>query len=108
VGNSIRTPRQGKTANSKRIAEAVDDEEWQKFRVSLKGQSTRDKLQKLREYYNDEGHGCAFYEPHPENCDVCIRVDNYLKALARGGQLVSGVTLAGMIRDNWSSDWIIR
>jgi len=75
--NSYRNPKPGTNATSRRIAKAVDDEEWQKFRVSLKGQSTTTKLRRLKRYYED-GIGEA---------DVEIRVDNYLKALARGGQI---------------------
>jgi hypothetical protein len=78
MANSIRTPKQGVTASSRRIAEAVDDEEWQKFRLSLKGRSTQNKLHLLNEY---------LYEYNGEDEDVLIRVDNYLKALARGGQI---------------------
>jgi hypothetical protein len=74
-----RVPSQGTTATSRRIAEAVDNEEWQEFRHSLKGKSTQEKLDKLKEYYFDEyQHNTA---------DVLIRVENYLKALARGGQI---------------------
>jgi hypothetical protein len=35
------------------------------------------------------------------NCDICIRVDNYLKALARGGQLESGVSLEKALEADW-------
>lgn len=84
--NSIRTPKQGTNATSRRIAEAVDDEEWQKFRVSLKGNSTENKLRKLLDYYTDNmSNQGAVGVPTIE--DIRIRVDNYLKALARGGQI---------------------
>jgi hypothetical protein len=63
-------------ATKAEIAEAVNDDEWQKFRLSLKGTSTETKLRKLREYL-DGG----------DDTLVVIRVDNYLKALARGGQI---------------------
>lgn len=95
VGNSIRTPRQGKSATSRRIAEAVDNEQWQEFRVSLKGLSTRDKLARLKHYY-------TFSED--DNADVSIRVDNYIKALCRGGQLFRGESLESMIRCGWNPD----
>jgi hypothetical protein len=74
MANSIRTPKPG---TPKHIAEAVDDEEWQKFRLSLKGISTKEKLDKLVDYYHTETNQQT----------VDIRVDNYLKALARGGQI---------------------
>lgn len=77
--NTIRTPRLGLSATSRRIAQAVDDEGWQEFRLSLKGISTQDKLQKLVGYYNA---GKLLTDD-----TVYIRVDNYLKALARGGQI---------------------
>jgi hypothetical protein len=66
-------------ATKAEIAEAVNDEEWQKFRLSLKGTSTETKLRKLREYLD------ANTAERDEN--VILRVDNYLKALARGGQI---------------------
>lgn len=91
--NSIRTPRQGVTAGSRRIAEAVDNEEWQKFRLSMKGKSTEDKLTMLKDYYTngdlDSQQECV----QGRWCDVCIRVDNYIKALCRGGQLYPGESL---------------
>jgi hypothetical protein len=109
VANTIREPRQGTTTKSRRIAQAVDDQEWQEFRVSLKGKSTSDKLKMLKGYYEEE-----FVHTHVEesfvggtlvsgrdDCDVCIRIDNYLKALARGGQLVGGVNLIDVIALDW-------
>jgi hypothetical protein len=92
VSNSTRTPRQGTNAHSRRIAQAVDNEDWQKFRVALKGSSTRFKLSELEAYWDLSEHD-TFDKRHHEDCDPCIRVDNYLKALARGGQLYSGVSL---------------
>jgi hypothetical protein len=58
------------------VQEAVADPEWQQFRLSLKGETTKYKLAALRLYFV-ENAGEA----------VRIRVDNYLKALARGGQI---------------------
>lgn len=56
-------------------------EEWQKFRVSLKGLSTKEKLYclawRLAQYNKAE----AIYRLE------LIRVNNYLGALIRGGQL---------------------
>lgn len=77
--NSIRTPKPGRTAASRRIAEAVDNEAWQEFRVSLKGKPTLTKIAELSWYYH---YGPDDWETRK------IRVDNYLKALARGGQVV--------------------
>lgn len=94
MANSIRTPRQGVTASSRRIAQAVDNEDWQKFRLKLKGLSTAGKLAELEAYWDlTHEQDKTFDKRHHEDCDVCIRVDNYLKALARGGQLYKGVSL---------------
>lgn len=97
MANSIRTPRQGLTPGSRRIALAVDNEEWQKFRVSLKGKSTTVKLRKLRLYHGDQDvathDGATLGDIDTSDCDVCIRVDNYIKALCRGGQLHAGESL---------------
>jgi hypothetical protein len=109
--NTIRTPRRGVTAGSRRIAEAVDNEEWQKFRVSLKGLSTVQKIAKLEWYWFDyylhsdevprdmrDWHGESF----DITCDVCVRIDNYIKALARGGQLWAGESLQTMLMQDWN------
>jgi hypothetical protein len=96
--NSIRTPKEGTTVSSKRIAQAVDNEDWQKFRVALKGITTRMKLRMLEEYNDTEPHTGR----HEENdCDTCIRVDNYIKALCRGGQLEAGESLDSAIKAEW-------
>lgn len=97
MANTIRTPRQGVTANSRRIAEAVDNENWQEFRVSMKGKSTSEKLDMLVKYYDsavealtfgpDDAKGNAY-----EFENIKIRIDNYIKALCRGGQLEAGMT----------------
>jgi hypothetical protein len=58
------------------IQRCVADEEWQRFRVSLKGLSTAEKLRRLRSYKTNHSGRC-----------VAVRVDNYLNALRRGGQL---------------------
>lgn len=102
--NSIRTPRLGKTASSRRIAEAVDDEAWQEFRVSLKGLSTQTKLWKLEEYIKSNcgaAHNTSLDVRVPD-CDYCIRVDNYIKALCRGGQLYPGETLWTALKEQWN------
>jgi len=66
------------------IHAAVKNPEWQKFRESLKGKTTRNKLKALEEYLTpappvDEGDVSTTY-PY-------VRVMNYLNALARGGQI---------------------
>ena len=60
---------------------AVRDDNWQAFRRSLKGITTEEKLKRLlwyRRNASDPGNTKAIY----------IRVDNYINALLRGGQLV--------------------
>lgn len=64
------------------ILEATKSEHWQKFRKSLKGLSTRQKLLLLEEYQMcQEGMSDEDVELR------LIRVDNYINALKRGGQL---------------------
>jgi hypothetical protein len=89
VPNTIRNPKQGKTERSRQIASAVDDQGWQEFRISLKGLTTREKLRKLKSYLASGPGGRDTRK---------VRVDNYLKALARGGQ----VTLKGEFRSDFS------
>jgi len=102
VANSIRTPLQGTNATSRRIAQAVDDEDWQEFRVSMKGKSTEQKLRMLKKYdYEVHGGENAFSALDVVNCDYCIRVDNYIKALCRGGQLYPGESLETVIMADW-------
>lgn len=105
-----RKPKQGTTDYSRRIAAAVDDEGWQKFRISMKGCSTTLKLNMLQAYYVDH----YVRAPDPDTVppdqwealkleleDVRIRVDNYIKALSRGGQLYPGESLETMLACNW-------
>lgn len=63
-----------------KVLAAVKDPDWQQFRVALKGMPTQEKLDQLLLYwtFSDRDEAAA------------IRVDNYLKALCRGGQLYSG------------------
>jgi len=60
-------------------------EDWQLFRVSMKGLTTKEKLYMLGvrrdEYVNDETAGSLSFVL--ERC----RIDNYIGALRRGGQL---------------------
>jgi hypothetical protein len=93
-------------STKERIAKAVNDEAWQEFRISLKGLSTRDKLAKLHTYFESVAHQEAM-EPHfppDDGCDVCVRIDNYIKALCRAGQLYRGESLESMIRCGWNPD----
>lgn len=85
--NSIRTPKAG---TPEHIREAVDDEGWQRFRLSLKGRTTEDKLVRLLEYYETETKDVP---------QVYIRVDNYLKALARGGQIAVSTAYVDGLRN---------
>jgi hypothetical protein len=66
------------------VYEAADHEEWQKFRCSLKGQSTRMKLARLWVHYQNSR---ANAESIKELDVAKIRVHNYLGALKRGGLL---------------------
>lgn len=102
--NSIRTPRQGKTAGSREIAEAVDDQAWQEFRISLKGISTRDKLNKLQAYYEEDVSDKPGYGNKSEKQLRYVRIDNYIKALCRGGQLYSAESLQTVIASEWNPD----
>jgi hypothetical protein len=73
------------------IRVAVADEYWQSFRKSLKGTSTETKLEKLREYL-EEQFGTRKKK---------VQVDNYIKALCRGGQLPRGTSLDVLIANDW-------
>ena len=65
------------------IAPSAD--EWQQFRVSLKGQSTAMKLARL-----DLRYIAAEHAPNQADWELeKIRIDNYIGALVRGGQLNS-------------------
>ncbi len=57
--------------------------EWQKFRVSLKGQSTQVKLARLEMRYVYKVLNASYADRELEHC----RIDNYIGALVRGGQL---------------------
>jgi hypothetical protein len=95
-----------------RVLEAVRDPEWQKFRKSLKGIDTASKLNNLRDWYNDRPHthrvetfasgGSLTHDR--DTCAPCVQLDNYLKALARGGQIPAGINI--VVAVGW--DWNIR
>ena len=89
-------------ATKERIAEAVNDDTWQEFRIGLKGLSTQSKLWKLEEYIKSNcGAAHTGRKTMSEQCDYCVRVDNYLKALCRGGQLGPGLGLQFMLNVDW-------
>jgi hypothetical protein len=70
------------------IMTAIDNDVWQSFRLSLKGVSTEKKLMQLESYLRqrEERKCCSRVE--------YVRVDNYINALLRGGQLVrDGLTV---------------
>jgi hypothetical protein len=58
------------------IQSAIRDANWQEFRLSLKGISTREKLNRLQGYLEEDSSQVRQ-----------IRVQNYLNAIARGGQI---------------------
>ena len=58
----------------------IKDDNWQRFRLSLKGISTMGKLAKLRMYR--AGHG-----GNEIGRKYRVQIDNYINALKRGGQL---------------------
>ena len=68
---------------------AINDEGWQRFRESLKGNSTELKLARLASY------AFSHLERTPDQglyssqvpVERAIQVSNYLNALKRGGQL---------------------
>jgi hypothetical protein len=69
------------TLSRREIQECVNDDEWQLFRLSLKGLSTIEKLYRLRCYAQEEGL------LREEERRREVRVENYLNALKRGGQI---------------------
>ena len=84
LSNHIRTPRPGVTEKSRQITKAVDNEDWQQFRLTLKGTTTLRKLQMLSQYIKDS-------PTIDEYALRFIRVTNYHRALCRGGQLAPGI-----------------
>lgn len=78
--------------SNKEVREAVYEsataEEWQKFRVSLKGFNTQYKLAKLEYRYDYMQRQFAEGEINEDELHrEEIRIDNYIGALRRGGQL---------------------
>jgi hypothetical protein len=96
------------------IVDAIDDEDWQEFRISLKGRRTKAKLALLASYFNE---GKYHFENRDgelscwPDCELdvdaivyfhyMVRIDNYIKALCRGGQLYAGESLKTMLETNW-------
>lgn len=68
---------------------AVDDRDWQTFRLKLKGLPTSIKLDKLYQYlYNTPSVSSGSEKEDQDSFENrIIRVANYLNALRRGGQL---------------------
>lgn len=92
VANIVRWGQPIRSWSAKQIRTAVydsfDAEEWQKFRVALKGLSTAHKLFRLLQYRHNHAQYdsvTGFVIPEHIQC----RVDNYVNALKRGGQLDS-------------------
>jgi hypothetical protein len=79
-----------RTYTHEQIAKAVYDspgsEEWQQFRVSLKGQSTHLKIFRLIVRRHIKAS-------EPDYWLEKIRIDNYIGALVRGGQLNSDLEI---------------
>ncbi len=72
------------------VYEAPGAEEWQKFRVSLKGLTTREKLYCLLWYWDIHVvPGAGAHVTLEDWSRQVLRVNNYLGALKRGGQLNS-------------------
>jgi hypothetical protein len=67
--------------STREILKAVRNENWQKFRESLKGLQTEEKLQRLLKYWSRTTHSLS------ENRMRKVRIWNYINALRRGGQL---------------------
>lgn len=77
--------RQVESWSREMIQQSINNDAWQRFRLSLKGLSTQDKLENLEGYCQrreKDGNRMNDY-------DRC-RVDNYINALLRGGQLIRG------------------
>jgi len=65
------------------VYDAKDASDWQLFRTALKGVSTPEKLYALKRYYI-----VNCYEAHKVTWELHkVRIDNYILALRRGGQL---------------------
>lgn len=86
-----------------RVLVAVNDDEWQAFRISMKGKQTWVKLQMLEDYL-DRHYAALGQQLQPcadGECHYELRVDNYIKALCRGGQLHPKESLQSALEANW-------
>lgn len=63
----------------------VEDADWQKIRLSMKGLPTHEKLQILKDWWDRDITGKRVQPSYA----VQVQVGNYLGALRRGGQLNS-------------------
>lgn len=75
------------------ILEAIDRDDWQDFRASLKGTSTKEKLKRLHDHLIDPYSECP---RHLRD----VQVLNYLNALARGGQIMPVEQVRGSHLEN--------
>src|SRR5882757_3160638 len=91
------------TSYRDRVEKATNDDDWQRFRASLKGTVTSEKLEALQDYYDFRVHVGHKAKSGVDlgGCDICVRLDNYLKALARGGQLTAPMSLVVALDHNW-------
>lgn len=80
-------------ASIKEVLQVVNDTDWQDFRVSLKGIDTEDKIRKLHHRY--------VVKKAASNRAEYVRIDNYIKALTRGGQLHPGESLDSVVASGW-------
>lgn len=79
---------------AERVAEAIRCENWQRFRVGLKGRPTSEKLRGLRLYLEHEfGIPCCNFDTRS------LQVYNYLGALSRGGLIDPGATIKQLQED---------
>ena len=63
--------------NRKEIKQAIKDNDWQEFRLTLKGQSTKQKLRMLRQWKRK----------NKNSKKSLIQTENYINALKRAGRL---------------------
>ncbi len=65
----------------------VQDPDWQKIRLSMKGIDTKDKLAILLDWYTKQKAMAKANMDWVADERIECQVDNYLGALRRGGQL---------------------
>lgn len=63
--------------NRKQIQIAIKSKKWQKYRLNLKGKTTKEKLKMLDRWL----------EQNNNSKNSKIQVENYINALKRGGQI---------------------